>query len=68
MYTITAEKVTFTPLSTRIDLKADYPVEMDANDTWPAFELYVMDSDGKVYEGLTFQYGFMPGKYGHQWS
>ena len=65
VYTITAERVAFTPLATRIDLKVDYPIEMDANDTWPGFELYVVDNDGKVYDGLTFQYGFMPGNYGH---
>lgn len=65
VYTITAEKVTFTPLATRIDLSVDYPIEMDANDTWPWFEMYVLDDSGRKYEGLTLQPGMMPGNYGH---
>ncbi|MFJ7736459.1 DUF4179 domain-containing protein [Lysinibacillus sp. NPDC097287] len=65
VYTITAEKVTFTPLATRIDLSVDYPIEMNANDTWPWFEMYVLDDSGRKYEGLTLQSGVMPGNYGH---
>lgn len=65
VYTITAEKVTFTPLATRIDLSIDYPVEMNADDTWPWFEMYVLDDSGRKYEGLTLQSGMMPGNYGH---
>lgn len=65
VYTITAEKVTFTPLATRIDLSVDYPVEMNANDTWPWFEMYLLDDSGRKYEGLTLQSGMMPGNYGH---
>ncbi|MEK4427179.1 DUF4179 domain-containing protein [Solibacillus sp. FSL K6-1523] len=66
VYTITAEKVTFSPLTTRIDLSVDYPVEMNANDTWPWFEMYVLDDSGQKYEGLTLQTGVVPGNYGHQ--
>lgn len=65
VYAVTAEKVIFTPLATRIELTVDYPTEMDANDTWPWFEYYVMDETGKFYDGLTLQPGMVPGKYGH---
>lgn len=65
IYTVTAEKVTFSPLATRIDLTVDYPIEMDKNDTWPAFEYYVLDDTGQIYDGLKLQQGMMPGNYGH---
>lgn len=65
IYTVTAEKVTFSPLATRIDVSVDYPVEMDENDTWPWFEYYVVDDAGKIYDGLELQPGMMPGHYGH---
>ena len=52
-----AEKVTFSPLSTRIDLTIDYPAEMDENDTWPWFKFSVVDDKGQVYEGLKLQTG-----------
>ena len=38
---------------------------MDANDTWPWFEYYVMDDTGQIYDGLKLQPGMMPGNYGH---
>lgn len=65
IYTVTAEKVIFTPLATRIDLTIDYPIEMDANDTWPWFEYYITDDTGRVYDGLTLQSGMLPDQYGH---
>lgn len=65
LYTVTAEKVTFSPLATRIDVSVDYPVEMNENDTWPWFEYYVVDDAGKIYDGLELQPGMMPGNFGH---
>ena len=65
VYTVTAEKVMFSPLATRIDVRVDYPMEMDENDTWPWFEYYVLDDTGKKYEGLELQPGMMPGQFGH---
>ena len=65
VYTITAEKVIFSPLATRIDLKVDYPSELNENDKWPWFEYLVMDNTGEIYEGLRFQMGAEPGKFGH---
>ncbi|WP_395939806.1 DUF5643 domain-containing protein [Bacillus sp. 03113] len=57
VYALTADKVTFSPLSTRIDLTIDYPSEMDENDTWPWFDFSIVDDKGKVYEGLKLQEG-----------
>lgn len=64
MYLLTADKVTFSPLSTRIDLTIDYPTEMDENDTWPYFAFSVVDDTGRVYDKLKLQAG-MTGKFGH---
>jgi len=64
VYTLTADKVTFSPLSTRIDLKIDYPAEMDKNDSWPWFDFSVVDDNGHVYDKLKLQAG-MAGNYGH---
>lgn len=64
-YQITANKVTFSPLSTRIDLTIDYPIEMNENDTWPWFNFSVVDENGHVYDRLKLQEG-MTGNYGHQ--
>ena len=63
--TITTEKVTFSPLATTINVNVDYPVELNEDDKWPAFEYKVIDDKGKIYEGLTLQIGMVPGKYGH---
>ncbi|KQL18256.1 DUF4179 domain-containing protein [Cytobacillus solani] len=63
-YAITVDKVTFSPLSTRIDLTIDYPAKMDENDTWPWFEFAVVDDKGQVYDRLKLQAG-MAGDYGH---
>jgi len=65
VYTLTADKVTFLPLSTRIDLKIDYPAEMDKNDTWPWFDFSVVDNNGQVYDKLKLQAGMAVGNYGH---
>ena len=64
VYTLTADKVTFSPLSTRIDLTIDYPTEMDENDSWPWFDFSVVDDNGHVYNKLKLQAG-MAGNYGH---
>ena len=64
VYTLTADKVTFSPLSTRIDLTIDYPAEMDENDTWKWFDFSVVDDNGRVYDRLKLQAG-MAGNYGH---
>lgn len=64
VYTLTADKVTFSPLSTRIDLTVDYPAEMDENDTWKWFDFIVIDNTGRIYDGLKLQSG-MAGNYGH---
>lgn len=64
IYTLTTKKVTFSPLSTRIDLTIDYPVEMDENDTWKWFEFSVVDDKGIIYDGLKLQHG-MAGNFGH---
>ncbi|MER1999862.1 MAG: DUF4179 domain-containing protein [Lysinibacillus sp.] len=65
IYAITAEKVVFSPLATRIDLKVDYPTEMNENDTWPWFEYEIKDNTGELYEGLRLQSGVERGKFGH---
>ena len=65
IYNVTADKVTFTPLSTRIDLTVDYPVEMDVDDTWPWFDFAVVDDKGRVYDRMNLQSGMTPGNYGH---
>ncbi|PFE13327.1 DUF4179 domain-containing protein [Bacillus cereus] len=65
VYTLTADKVTFSPLSTRIDLTIDYPVEMDENDSWPWFDFSVVDDNGHLYDKLKLQAGMAVGNYGH---
>jgi len=65
IYAITADKVTFSPLSTRIGVSVDYPVEMDGNDTWPWFDFIVVDDNGNVYDSLKLQMGMVAGNYGH---
>lgn len=65
VYTLTADKVTFSPLSTRIDLTIDYPTEMDENDSWPWFDFSVVDNNGHVYDKLKLQAGMAVGNYGH---
>ncbi len=62
MYTLTADKVTFSPLSTRIDLTIDYPAEMDKNDSWLWFHFSVVGDNGHVYE---LQESMDFGNYGH---
>ncbi|PEU07437.1 MULTISPECIES: DUF5643 domain-containing protein, partial [unclassified Bacillus (in: firmicutes)] len=64
LYTLTVDKVTFSSLSTRIDLTLDYPKEMEDNDSWPAFDYTVTDDKGKIYEGGSLQVG-SAGLYGH---
>ncbi|TQR15404.1 DUF4179 domain-containing protein [Psychrobacillus vulpis] len=64
VYSLTADKVIFSPLSTRIDLTIDYPTEKDEDDTWPWFEFIVVDDKGRVYDKLKLQAG-MTGNYGH---
>ncbi|PGZ68512.1 DUF4179 domain-containing protein [Bacillus sp. AFS029637] len=64
LYALTVDQVTFSSLSTRIDLTFDYPKEMEANDGWPAFDYTVTDANGKTYEGETLQIG-STGLYGH---
>ena len=64
VYTLTADKVTFSPLSTRIDVTIDYPTELDENDTWKWFEFSVVDNHGRIYDRLKLQAG-MAGNYGH---
>ncbi|CAM4007019.1 DUF4179 domain-containing protein [Lederbergia lenta] len=56
-YRITADRVTFSPLSTRIDLLIDYPAEMDENDTWPWFDFYAIDDQGNTFDGIKIQGG-----------
>ncbi|PFL58812.1 hypothetical protein COJ27_26235 [Bacillus cereus] len=65
VYTLTADKVTFSPLSTRIDLTIDYPVEMDENDSWPWFDFSVVDDNGHLYDKLKLQAGMAVENYGH---
>ena len=65
IYTITAEKVIFSPLATRIDLTVDYPSEMNENDTWPWFDYLVTDNTGEIYEGLRIQPAVEREKFGH---
>ena len=60
MYAITAEKVAFYPLGTRIDLYVDYPAEMEQSGDWPWFEYYALDDTGKIYEALDLREGVMP--------
>ncbi len=46
VYTLTADEVTFSPLSTRIDLTIDYPAEMDGSKlTWTKITLYNQEND-----------------------
>ncbi len=63
-YTIEANKVVFSPLSTRIDLSIDYPEEMDVNDTWPWFDFYAIDNEGNRFDGIKIQSG-MANNHGH---
>ncbi|MDR4938274.1 DUF4179 domain-containing protein [Rossellomorea marisflavi] len=65
IYVITADKVTFSPLSTRIDLSVDYPSELDENDRWPWFEYTVVDDQGRAYDGMKLQTGMADGRNGH---
>ncbi|PGZ08709.1 hypothetical protein COE30_11595 [Bacillus cereus] len=64
LYALTVDKVTFSSLSTRIDLTFDYPKEMEDNDGWPALDYTVTDDKGKIYEGGSLQVG-STGLYGH---
>ncbi|WP_144551855.1 DUF4179 domain-containing protein [Bacillus mycoides] len=64
LYALTVDQVTFSSLSTRIDLTFDYPKEMEANDGWPALDYTVTDDNGKTYEGESLQVG-STGLYGH---
>ncbi|MGE1043646.1 DUF4179 domain-containing protein [Bacillus wiedmannii] len=64
LYALTVNQVTFSSLSTRIDLTFDYPKEMEANDSWPALDYTVTDDKGKIYEGVSLQVG-SKGLYGH---
>ncbi|TXR68494.1 DUF4179 domain-containing protein [Bacillus sp. AY18-3] len=64
LYALTVNQVTFSSLSTRIDLTFDYPKEMEANDSWPALDYTVTDDKGKIYEGVSLQVG-STGLYGH---
>ena len=64
LYALTVDQVTFSSLSTRIDLTFDYPKEMEANDSWPALDYTVTDDKGKIYEGVSLQVG-STGLYGH---
>ncbi|MEG0258678.1 MAG: DUF4179 domain-containing protein [Lysinibacillus sp.] len=66
LYELTVKQVSFTPLSTRIDVMVDYPRELDENDRWPWFTTKIFDDTGNVYErGLKLQEGAMPGEFGH---
>ena len=64
-HAITADNVTFSPRSTRIDLSVDYPAELDENDRWPWFEYTVVDDQGRVYNGMKLQTGMADGTNGH---
>ena len=64
LYALTVDQVTFSSLSTRVDLTFDYPKEMEANDGWPALDYTVTDDKGKIYEGVSLQVG-STGLYGH---
>lgn len=64
LYALTVDQITFSSLSTRIDLTFDYPKEMEANDSWPALDYTVTDDKGKIYEGVSLQVG-STGLYGH---
>ncbi|MCU4715791.1 DUF4179 domain-containing protein [Bacillus cereus] len=65
VYTLTADKVTSSPLSTRIDLTIDYPAEMDKNDSWPWFNFSVVDDSDHVYDKLKLQEDMAVGNHGH---
>ncbi|PQZ49886.1 hypothetical protein CQZ94_26545 [Bacillus sp. MYb209] len=64
LYALTVDQVTFSSLSTRIDLTFDYPKEMEDNDGWPALDYTVTDDNGKIYEEGSLQVG-STGLYGH---
>ncbi|HFJ9446662.1 MULTISPECIES: DUF4179 domain-containing protein [Bacillus] len=64
LYALTVDQITFSSLSTRIDLTFDYPKEMEVNDSWPALDYTVTDDKGKIYEGVSLQVG-STGLYGH---
>ncbi|HDR4562466.1 DUF4179 domain-containing protein [Bacillus cereus] len=64
LYALTVDQVTFSSLSTRIDLTFDYPKEMEVNNSWPALDYTVTDDKGKIYEGVSLQVG-STGLYGH---
>ncbi|MEB2280264.1 DUF4179 domain-containing protein [Lysinibacillus xylanilyticus] len=57
LYKLNVGQVSFTPLSTRIDVLVDYPNELDRNDKWPFFEFEVTDSEGELYDGENIQMG-----------
>lgn len=63
-YSISSKSVTFSPLSTRIDLNVMYPAILDTNDHWPMYDYMVMDSNGRKYDALDIQEG-TSGAYGH---
>jgi len=64
LYKLNVAQVSFTPLSTRIDVLVDYPSELDRNDKWPFFEFEVTDSEGELYDGANIQMGATK-DYGH---
>ncbi|MEB9685935.1 hypothetical protein BK742_34245 [Bacillus thuringiensis serovar pingluonsis] len=64
LYALTVDQITFSSLSTRIDLTFDYPKEMESNDSWPALDYTVTDDKGKIYAGVSLQVG-STGLYGH---
>lgn len=64
LYKLNVAQVSFTPLSTRIDVLVDYPRELDRNDQWPFFEFEVIDSEGKLYDRANLQMGATK-DYGH---
>ena len=64
LYKLNVAQVSFTPLSTRIDVLVDYPRELDRNDQWPFFEFEVTDSEGRLYDRANMQMGAAK-DYGH---
>jgi len=63
-YRLTADKIIFSPLSTRVDLTVDYPVDMDLDDSYPWFGFSVVDDQGKRYDKIKIQTG-QGGDFGH---
>lgn len=64
LYKLNVAQVSFTPLSTRIDVLVEYPSELDRNDKWPFFEFEVTDSEGELYDRANMQMGATK-DYGH---